>query len=86
MEDASELLGYPLHAMPVLLRAKLLRALGRPSKTSPKYFSSAEILALTQDRDFYDRAEIVLTRHWRDKRLKRGNTSDSGKIAVVANA
>ncbi len=70
-EEAAELLGYPPHALPVLTKAGLVKPVGQPAKNSPRHFSSAEILTLAQDRNFLHRAEIVLSRHWRQRKLKR---------------
>ncbi|HEY0551779.1 MAG TPA: hypothetical protein VGF13_19395 [Verrucomicrobiae bacterium] len=68
-EEAAELLGFPVHAIPVLVQAGLMVPLGRPQRNSVKHFCSDDLL--TVDRAWLDRAERVLAKHWQQKRLNR---------------
>jgi hypothetical protein len=50
------LLGFLEQEIPVLVKAKLLKYLGRPAPNAHKYFCAAEIEALSKDRAFLDQA------------------------------
>jgi hypothetical protein len=67
------------HDLPALTRAKLLRPLGDPAPNGHKYFASAEILALAQDRQWLDKATRVVSRHWQERNRK---TSTNVEIAA----
>jgi hypothetical protein len=42
-EQAAPLLGFAIHDMPVLVRAKLLKPLGNPGQQAVKYFAASDI-------------------------------------------
>ena len=54
----------------ILIKAGLLRPLGKPSPNGQKLFSSAEILALANDRDWVDRAVKAIEKAIREKNQK----------------
>src|SRR5512137_1206303 len=64
------LLGFLSIEVPVLVRAGLLKYLGRPAPNAHKYFSAVEIESLARDRDWLDKATRVLGRHAREKNEK----------------
>ena len=55
-QQAADLLGFKIHDIPILMRAKLLSALGNPAKNGPKYFCSAALESLAQDPNWIDKA------------------------------
>jgi hypothetical protein len=67
-EEAAKMLGFPTHAMPVLVRHKLLRPLGKPAPNAPKYFASCDILQKKVDVKWLDQATVVMAAFWRSKK------------------
>jgi hypothetical protein len=81
--QAAVLLNFGEHDIRFLLSAGLLHALGKPAPNAPKYFSTIDILALAENREWLDKATKAISTHWREKnsRLK----SDSGRAAILRN-
>jgi hypothetical protein len=71
--QAAVLLNFGEHDIRFLLSAGLLHALGKPAPNAPKYFSTRDILALAENRDWLDKATKAISSHWREKnsRMKR---------------
>jgi hypothetical protein len=67
VNQAAEILGFLPHEIPVLLKAGLLKPLGRPAPNGHKFFSSAEIASLSEDREWLDKATRSVAKHWRDR-------------------
>jgi hypothetical protein len=63
--QAGELLGLLEHEIAILIRVKLLRPLGSPAKNGRRFFFAREILEL--DREWWDRAQRAIERHWRQR-------------------
>ena len=65
--QAAELLGFQEHDIPVLVRAKLLHYLGKDlSPNSRKFFSSAELQGLADNREWLAKATQAVARTWQD--------------------
>jgi hypothetical protein len=64
VEQTAFLLGFKKHDIQPLVRARLLEPLGSPAPNSVKYFSSAEILFLAEDRSWLDKATRAIAQHW----------------------
>jgi hypothetical protein len=71
VDQTAELLGFMPHEIPVLVKARLLKPLGEPAQNGHKFFPSAEILALAQDRQWLDKATKIVQRHWQMKNRNR---------------
>jgi len=68
-----------MEEMSILLREKILVALGSPAQNAPKYISSAAVLRLAEDPEAMSQAVGVIHRHWRrrngtENRTKKGTT------------
>lgn len=61
-EDAARLLGWPLYFLPLLVRARHLKPLGKPAQNSRKWFARVELEALAQDRAWLDKAIQIVAR------------------------
>ena len=61
-EETALLLAFPQGHLAILTRLGLLRPLGRPPRNGHKWFSSAEILKLSQDREWLDKATRAVIR------------------------
>jgi hypothetical protein len=75
-EQTAALLGFQIHDIPVLVRAKLIQPLGNPTPAAPKWFSSAEIEILRQDPKFLATATKTVSSRWQ-KRNKRVSSQSS---------
>lgn len=64
------------HDIPVLVRASLLKPLGDPPPNAVKFFATAEVLELADNRQALDRICAVLTEYWRDKNMARTDAGD----------
>lgn len=70
-KQAAELLGFLPYELSVVVRNGLLRPLGKPAPNGHKFFCSAEIQKLSQDRDWLDKATRAVAKCWRDKNRKQ---------------
>jgi len=70
-EQAAPLLGFAVHDIPVLVKARLLKPLGNPRQQAVKYFSSAEIEKCARDPDFLNRATKATYRYWENQNARR---------------
>ena len=74
-KQAAELLGFLPYELSVVVRAGLLRPLGKPAPNGHKFFCAAEILQLSQDREWLDKATRAVAKCWKDKNRKQGELS-----------
>jgi hypothetical protein len=77
--EAAWRLGFEPHDIPILIRAGLLKPLGRPPASSVKYFASIEIEELKRDAKWLAKATDALRHHWKVKNERTAqNRSRSG--------
>jgi hypothetical protein len=69
VNQAADVLGFLPHEIVVLLKAGLLKPLGKPPPNGHKFFCTIEISTLAQNREWLDKATRTVTRHWRDRNL-----------------
>src|SRR5262249_9700342 len=67
VNQSAEVLGFLPHEIPVLVRARLLKPLGRPASNGHKFFCTAEIIALSENREWLDKATRAVADHWRNR-------------------
>jgi hypothetical protein len=67
----AKLLGVQEHDIPTLVRARLLKPLGNPVPSAPKYFAACEVIRLANDVQWLDKATRALTQYWRGKNGRR---------------
>lgn len=67
VNQAAEILGFLPHEIPVLLKAGLLKPLGKPAPNGHKFFSTMEISSLSENREWLDKATRTVARHWKDR-------------------
>ncbi len=53
----------------VLLKTGLLKPLGKPAPNGHKFFSAAEMLALSENREWLDKATRAVAKCWKDRNL-----------------
>lgn len=69
VKQAAEILGFLPHELTVLLKAGLLKPLGKPAANGHKFFSTVEILDLSTNREWLDKATRAVAKHWKDRNL-----------------
>lgn len=67
VNQASEILGFLPHEIPVLLKAGLLKPLGKPAPNGHKFFSTVEISSLSENHEWLDKATRAVAKHWKDR-------------------
>ena len=70
-EQAAWLLGFNVHDIAPLLAAGLLRPLGRPGPTAPKYFATADLESKMHDSKWLARATDTIQEYWRSQNARR---------------
>ena len=59
------------HDIPILVKAGLLRPLGKPGPNAVKYFATAVLAQLREDTHWLGRASDAVMRHWQTKNARR---------------
>ncbi len=67
VEEAGWYLGFAPHAIPILIRAGLLKPLGHPARNGAKYFATVTLAELRNDPQWLARASDAVTRYWKHK-------------------
>lgn len=70
-DTAAALLGFALSDIPILVAAGELKPLGSPADNATKYFWIGDVAERAADRKWLDKATKVVSRHWKDKRVRR---------------
>lgn len=65
--QTAEMLGFLPHEIPVLLKTGLLKPLGKPAPNGHKFFCATEISALTENREWLEKATRAVARHWKNR-------------------
>lgn len=71
---AAKFLGVSEHDIPTLVRARLLKPLGSPAPSAPKYFATCELLRLANDAQWLDKATRAVTQYWKNKNASRSSS------------
>lgn len=87
-EQAAWVLNCQAHDVPVLVSSRLLKPLGNPPQNGVKFFSTAEVLELANDRTWLARITNAVTQNWQRKnRAKKShplNGAADGSVALQA--
>lgn len=75
MQQAALLLGFAVHDIPVLIKARLLKPLGSPAPNGAKWFSAAELETFAQDRSWLDKATKAVQANWRGRNRERNHAA-----------
>ena len=70
---AAKYLGVNAHDIPTLCRARLLKPLGSPAPSAPKYFATCELIRLANDVAWLDKATRAITQFCRNKNGHRAD-------------
>jgi hypothetical protein len=71
------------HDVSVLVSARLLKPLGNAPPNSVKYFATAELLELMEDRNWLAKMTNTIIQHWQNKNQRKGARSLIESQAVV---
>jgi hypothetical protein len=77
VDQAAEILGFLPHELTVLLKTGLLKPLGKPAPNGHKFFSAVEISALSENREWLDKATRTVAKCWKDRNLAINGRTDS---------
>jgi hypothetical protein len=67
VNQTAEVLGFLPYEICVLMRFGLLKPLGKPSRNGHKFFCAAEILELSQNREWLEKATRAVAKCWHEK-------------------
>lgn len=77
VEEAARIFGWPLYFFPVLMRKGHLKPLGKPMQNGRKWFATCELLRLSQDPEWLEKAIRFVERHVQESnRRQRAKRSD----------
>ena len=83
VEQVARVLGFARHAIPVLVRAGLLKPVGDARGNAVKYFARDTLLARSHDERWLAEAVDAIRAHWKIKNQRRrrraASTSPSRK-------
>jgi hypothetical protein len=74
-------LGFEPDHITLLIKAGLIKPLGRPKPNSDKYFAAVKLSALRQDETWLSRATQYICQHWNDK--NNGKFRNSNRMALT---
>ena len=69
-DTAAALLGFAPSDIPILIAAGTLKPLGSPADNATKYFWIADLAVHAADRTWLDKATKLVSRHWKEKRVR----------------
>lgn len=67
VRQAAEVLGFLPHEITVLMKSGLLKPLGKPAPNGHKFFCTVELAALSENREWLDKATRAVARHWKER-------------------
>lgn len=75
-EMVAKALGIATHCVPPLVRAGLLKPLGRPGRYCVKYFSRQVLAQNMADEEWLSKVVNAINRHWQNKNSRRRRPSN----------
>jgi hypothetical protein len=66
-------LGFEPDHISLLIKAGLLKPLGRPKPNCDKYFATVRLAELRQSEEWLSKATMVVSQHWKDKNARKSN-------------
>lgn len=80
-EQTAWLLGFNPQDIPVLIRERLLKPLGHPSRNASKYFPAIEVEKLKHDVRWLGKASDAVTDYWRCRNENRNASDDDSQAS-----
>jgi hypothetical protein len=78
--QAADYLGFEPDHITLLIKAGLLKPLGRPKPNSDKYFAAVKLAELRQDETWLSRATQFICQHWNDKNNRKYRHSNRAAL------
>ena len=66
----------------LLIKAGLLKPLGRPKPNSDKYFAAVKLAELRQDEQWLSRATLFISQHWKDKNARKSQRRNGEMVTA----
>jgi hypothetical protein len=76
--QAAVLLGVGEHDVATIVRAGLLKPLGKPEQKAPKFFAAADVATMAGDPVVMDRIVKAITKGWQRKNERQRNNLRPG--------
>lgn len=67
VEQTAVKLNCQVHDIRTLINARLLKPLGNPPPSGVKFFATAEVLELSVDLTWLDKATNAIHKHWKEQ-------------------
>lgn len=74
--QTADYLGFEPDHITLLIKAGLLKPLGRPKPNSDKYFAAVKLAELRQDEQWLSRATQFISQHYNDKNARKSQKSN----------
>jgi len=74
--QAADYLGFEPDHITLLIKAGLLKPLGRPKPNSDKYFATVKLAELRQNEEWLSRATSYIGQHWNDKNARKSKNKN----------
>ncbi|HWY74603.1 MAG TPA: hypothetical protein VN281_03245 [Verrucomicrobiae bacterium] len=74
-EQASWLLGFSPHEIPILMAKGLLKPLGHPAHNGQKFFLAATLQDLRRDEKWFTKASDAVSDYWRYKNSRKSQNA-----------
>lgn len=78
-EMVAKVLGIATHNIPLLVRAGLLKPLGRPARYCVKYFSRQALAENLANEEWLGKMVNAINRHWHNKNAQRYSPPMNGQ-------
>lgn len=79
VEEVALLLHFQVHDIPVLVKAGMLKPLGKPmAPNTVKYFAATEMVALARDPVWLSKATKIINDYWAEKTRRRTDNKRNG--------
>jgi hypothetical protein len=80
--QAADYLGFEPDHITLLIKAGLLKPLGRPKPNSDKYFAAVKLAELRQDEMWLSLATKFIFHHWNDKNNRKSRHSNRATLTT----
>ena len=80
--QAANYLGFEPDHITLLIKAGLLKPLGRPKPNSDKYFAAVKLAELRQDEQWLSRATLFISQHWKDKNARKSQKQNGEMVTA----
>ena len=80
--QTADYLGFEPDHITLLIKAGLLKPLGRPKPNSDKYFAAVKLAELRQDEQWLSLATQFICQHWNDKNNRSSRHSNRAVVTT----